>query len=113
MFKENELHIDLSDLDISESIKESGKKETRRYEITGNSYHLEILEQLLFYIDYLGVIGSSKMIKIYCDGDGPVRIKVRKEGGNITLIPPSELPIKIGYGFISNNEEDSRYFDLG
>jgi hypothetical protein len=54
--------------------------ETRTYEITGKSNQLDILERILGRMEALGNMGSSRMIRIFVDGDGAVRLKVRKDG---------------------------------
>lgn len=108
----NELHIDLTELGLKESIKEDERIETRKYEITGNPYQIEVLEQLLRYIEYLGIVGSSREIKVYCDGDGPVQLKITNNDEKIDMV--QDLPVKIGYGIIKKDDEnDSRFFDLG
>jgi len=52
------------------------EKITRNYKITGEVEQLNQLEKVFQYMQYLGNIGSSRWIAIYCDGDGSVRLKI-------------------------------------
>jgi hypothetical protein len=54
--------------------------ETRTYEITGKPKQLDILERVLGRMEALGNMGCSRVIRIFVDGDGAVRLKVRKDG---------------------------------
>ena len=58
----------------------SENMETRTYEITGRPSHLDILEGVFGRIEALGDIGSSRLISVYVDGDGAVRLKIRRNG---------------------------------
>lgn len=56
--------------------------ETRTYQISGRKEDLDILEKLLYHIEYLGVVGASRNILVRVDGDGTGRIKVKDKDGN-------------------------------
>lgn len=56
--------------------------ETRTYQINGRKEDLDVLEKLLYHIEYLGVIGTSRNILVRVDGDGTGRIKVKDKDGN-------------------------------
>lgn len=56
--------------------------ETRTYQISGRKEDLDILEKLLYHIEYLGDIGASRNILVRVDGDGTGRIKVKDKDGN-------------------------------
>lgn len=55
-------------------------EETRTYEITGYPEHLDILEKVFGKMEYFGSIGRSRRIKMFVDGDGAVRLKIRRNG---------------------------------
>lgn len=56
--------------------------ETRTYQISGRKEDLDILEKLLYHIEYLGVVGASRNILVRVDGDGTGRIKIKDKDGN-------------------------------
>lgn len=56
--------------------------EERIYKIRGRKEDLDVLEKLLYHIEYLGVIGASRNILVRVDGDGTGRIKVKDKDGN-------------------------------
>lgn len=60
-------------------------KETRTYEITGYPEHLDILESVLGQIEVLGNLGCSRTIQLHIDGDGSVKLKVRRNGQPVEI----------------------------
>ena len=56
--------------------------ETRTYQVSGRKEDLDILEKLLYHIEYLGIVGASRNILVRVDGDGTGRIKVKDKDGN-------------------------------
>ena len=93
-------------------------REYRVYLIKGKEKQLDMLEKVFSQIQYLGGVGSSRWIAIYCDGDGAVRLKITKadftklkqpEKGN--LIYPRKEDYRKEPIFI--NYEGDSVFDLG
>ena len=57
--------------------------QTRSYEISGEEYQLDIVEQLLWTISHLSSIGASRDIKVSVDGDGAANISVVRKDGEL------------------------------
>lgn len=94
------------------------KKFIRTYKIESrHEEQLNMLEKLFQYIQYLGIMGSSREITIFVDGDGPVQLKFyKKREDNIFIKLDGDKTEKLpqGYGVIKTNEDgDEYYFDLG
>lgn len=88
-------------------------KITRNYEITGEPAQLNVLEFLFKQIWYLGMIGSSRKIELYVDGDGAVQLKFKRDGIDVRDLTDNK---DLGYGVIKYDENDANYpwyFDLG
>lgn len=64
-------------------MKYVNKTEKRTYVIEGEPEHMNRLEKVLFFIQYLGDVGSSRNIIMFVDGDGAVRLKITKENGKL------------------------------
>lgn len=82
-------------------MRSMAENEDRTYTITGTAPQLDQLEKVLSYIQYLGNIGSSRNITIFCDGDGWVRLKVKKPVGNLVkpeteIHPDGDMGISLG-----------------
>ncbi len=55
---------------------------SRKYEIMARTEEqLNVLEQLLLHIEYLGNIGASRNLLIRVDGDGSAQISIKDEDG--------------------------------
>lgn len=90
---------------------ETMPREIRNYEIEGESEQLNVLECMFNQIQYLGMIGSSRKIEVYVDGDGSVQLKFKRDGVDIKDLDDNT---NLGYGIIKYNEENYPwYFDLG
>ena len=86
----------------------------REYVIEGKEEQLNVLEKMFQYIQMLGLIGASRKIELFVDGDGQVRFKIfKKENGEEIRIDQIEVSDDIGYGFIKTKNEDIHYFSLG
>lgn len=90
---------------------------SRVYKVTAtNEGTLNMLEKLFVYMQYLSVIGSSRSLTVYCDGDGAVNLdfKTLEEGSYIyqDLDYEAVMDKDSGYGNC-RIEDDNSYFDLG
>ena len=93
------------------------KKFIRTYKIEARyEEQLNMMEKLFEYIQYLGIIGASREITLFVDGDGQVQLKFykkRKEDIFIKLNSDKTEELSQGYGVIkTNNDGDRYYFDL-
>lgn len=64
---------------VIKSITEAKDKDTRTYTLTGTPETLNQFEEVLSLIQYLGNVGASRTIKLWVDGDGSARIKVKSD----------------------------------
>lgn len=88
--------------DENRGVKRSmADNEERTYAITGKASQLDQLEKVLSYMQHLGNIGSSRNITIFCDGDGWVRLNVKKTTGDLVkpkteILPDGNMGISLG-----------------
>ena len=90
---------------------------SRYYKISArNEGQLNMLEKLFVYIQYLSIIGASRTVHIYVDGDGAVTLKFKSHDEDEVIFKDLDYDIVMdkdsGYGSVSIDEDDS-YFDLG
>jgi len=57
--------------------------ETRTYKIEGRPDQLDELEKVFDRTQCLGIIGSSRHIIMFVDGDGAARLKIVKQNGKL------------------------------
>ena len=56
-------------------------RERRTYVIEGGKEELDELERALWYVMFLGKIGSSRTLVLWVDGDGSARLKISRTDG--------------------------------
>lgn len=102
---------------MAEEYKKYDSRYERDYRISATKEeHLNMLDKLFEYIQYLGRVGSSRKLEVYVDGDGPVNLRFYKKGSDDTFWKldskeVEELPS--GYGVIKTENGEKKYFDLG
>lgn len=66
-------------------VKKVSQTETKtvKFEVTGSPKQLEELEKLFGWVQYLGNIGHSGSMKLFVDGDGSARLKIRADGKDV------------------------------
>ena len=112
-------------------IEENDKRQTRIYSITAKKEELDILESLFKTMQILGIVGASREIKLFVDGDGAFRPRFKKliveESSHVfeedieSIIPDNadEKVIVHGYGRIQRDCEEFKgdgwwvYYDFG
>ena len=92
---------------------------SRYYKISArNEGQLNMLEKLFVYIQYLSIIGASRVVNVYVDGDGAVTFKFKSHGEDEFVYEELDFDVVMdkdsGYGGVSvgRDDEDS-WFDLG
>lgn len=90
---------------------------SRYYKISArNEGQLNMLEKIFVYIQYLSIVGASRSINIYVDGDGAVSFKFKSHDENGVIFDDLDYDVVMdkdsGYGSV-NIDEDNSYFDLG
>lgn len=90
---------------------------SREYIIESNyEEHLNMLDKLFAYIQYLGRVGASRKIELYVDGDGQINYRFYKKDGTgfFRQLDDNEVEeLPLGYGIIKTKNEEKKYFDLG
>lgn len=92
---------------------------SRYYKISArNEGQLNMLEKLFVYIQYLSIIGASRMVNVYVDGDGAVAFKFKSHGENEFVYNELDYDAVMdkdsGYGNVNIEKDDmDSYFDLG
>ena len=92
---------------------------TRFYKVcAANEGQLNMLEKLFVYIQYLGVIGASRHVNLYVDGDGAVSFSFSSHGSDDFVFRDLDFDTVMdkdsGYGKVSVEENDKdSFFDLG
>lgn len=92
---------------------------SRYYKISSYSEEqLNMLEKFFVYIQYLSVIGASREVHVYVDGDGAVNLKFASHSEGEFLFNELDFQTVMkkdnGYGSVKlgDNNYDSK-FDLG
>lgn len=92
------------------------------YKITApNQEQLNMMDKLFCLIEYLGVIGASRNINLFVDGDGAVRLRFQScNNGEVIFRDLDHEAIKesdCGYGReeinLDSGEDDAIIVDLG
>jgi hypothetical protein len=58
-------------------------KEKRTYTIEGSADHLDKMEEVMATLDYLGMAGASREVKIGYDGDGRAALRFTRTNGKM------------------------------
>ena len=104
-----------------------GEKETREYRIHAKKEQLDILDSLFYTMCFMGIIGASREIHLYVDGDGAFHPEIDKKNSDgkyerisTNLIKrDSKDTVKHGCGYIKREYGDSKdstfyiYYDFG
>ena len=72
-------------------------EETRNYTITGEPEQLNVLEHFFKEIQYLGVIGASRRIELYINGDGAINLNIERDNTNVKDLKDNN---DLGNGYI-------------
>lgn len=92
---------------------------SRYYKISArNEGQLNMLEKLFVYIQYLSIIGASRVVNVYVDGDGAVTFKFKSHGEDEFVFSELDYDVVMdkdsGYGSVSVGRDDEEsWFDLG
>ena len=57
------------------------EKETRTYDITAKPYQLDLFEEFLSMVEYVGGVGASRALQLWIDGDGSAQFKFARQDG--------------------------------
>lgn len=67
---------------LKEDVEEDGE-DSRTYTLTGKSSQLDNFEKFMWAVQNLCDVGSSRTLELHVDGDGPAKIVISKEEGEI------------------------------
>jgi len=56
-------------------------KETRTYDITAKPYQLNLFEEFLSMVQYVGGVGASRSLELWIDGDGSAQFTFDRKDG--------------------------------
>lgn len=94
------------------------EKFSRYYKVTATDENqLNMLERLFVIVEYLGVIGASRLLELYVDGDGPINLKFKTMLENETMFKDLDydtvMASEKGYGDIKETGDHQYRIDLG
>lgn len=94
------------------------EKISRYYKVTARDENqLNMLERLFCTIEYLGIVGASRMQKVYVDGDGPVQLKFKTMQENEVMFKDLDhdkvMASEMGYGKMEDEGDHEYRISLG
>lgn len=111
--------MDKKDYRTPETVEMHDELISRYYKISArNEGQLNMLEKFFVYIQYLSIIGASRMVNVYVDGDGAVSLKFASHGEDEFVFQDLDyekvMDKDSGYGRVSIEKDNiDSTFDLG